>query len=495
MFENFYKKWYNIEKLLEKGDVMRKNSFLPVYIIIVVIFILSAGISIYTIGLEGSNNDKRVNTLLAARVYDVINNNVSRAIIMSDSMSNNSFLIEDLQNEDKIDQKQFEENVSKYLKNVRDDMHFATAFLISDQTKRYYTHNGLKSVLDVENNTRDFWYPKFLYKNKKHALNVGIARHNNNAWTIFVDTRMEDKNGKLLGVVGVGLNMSDVQETLRNYSRNYDVEIHLVSPSGLVMADIYDDSITNEKIDLPEEAVNEKNGYFYEEGERGHFRIIKYLDELDWYLVIASNDTQDKYRGAYFSTVMMHIALCILMLIVVFRAMNYASQNTQRLHEASVIDGPTGLFNKRAFEELKEHLKAGNKLPPNFMVMTADLNGLKSVNDNMGHEAGDELIAGGAFVLKTVIEKYGIPYRTGGDEFMAILRMPMSELDKLKADLEKAMNEWHGRVVPTLSISYGFASSEENPDMGIEDLIKLSDSRMYAHKDEYYKRTGAKRRT
>ena len=101
--------------MCEKGDVMKKNSFLPVYIIIVVIFILSAGIFIYTIGLEGSNNDKRVNTLLAARVYDVINNNVSRAIIMSDSMSNNSFLIEDLQNEDKISQKQFEENVSKYL--------------------------------------------------------------------------------------------------------------------------------------------------------------------------------------------------------------------------------------------------------------------------------------------------------------------------------------------------------------------------------------------
>lgn len=474
---------------------MKKNSFLPVYIIIVVIFLLSAGISIYTIGLEGRNNDKRVNTLLAARIYDVIDSDISRAIIMSDSMSNNSFLMEDLKNEENISRKQFEENISKYLKNMKDDMGFATAFLISDKTKRYYTNNGLKYVLDIDNNTRDFWYPKFLYLNKKHALNVGVAKLNNNEWTIFVNTRMEDKNGELMGVVGVGLNMSDVQETLKNYSRNYDVEIHLVSPGGLVMVDIVDDNITNERINLPEEAVNEKSGFFYEEGELGHFRIVKYLDELDWYLVIASDDKQEKYRGAYFSTVMMHIALCIFMLIVVFKAMNYASQNTQRLHEASVIDRPTGLFNKRAFEELKEHLKESNKLPPNFIVMTADLNGLKSVNDNMGHEAGDELIAGGAFVLKTVIEKYGIPYRTGGDEFMAILRMPMAELDNLKADLEKAMNEWHGRIVPTLSISYGFASSEENPDMGIEDLIKISDGRMYAHKDEYYKRTGAKRRT
>lgn len=473
---------------------MKKNSFLPVYIIIVVIFILSAGISIYTIGLEGSANDRRVNTLLAARVYDVIHNDVSRAIVMSDSMSNNSFLMEDLQNEDKISSEQFEENVSKYLKNVKEDMRFATAFLISDKTKRYYTHDGLKSVMDIENNILDFWYPKFLYTNKKRALNVNIAKHNNNAWTIFVNTRIEDKNGGLLGVVGVGLNMSDVQETLKSYGKNYDVEINLVNPGGLVMVDVLDDSIKNEKIDLPQQVLDEKMDFFYEEGERGHFRIVKYLEDLDWYLIVASNDAKDKYRGAFFSTVMMHLALCILMLIVVFRAMNYASDNTRRLHEASVIDGPTGLFNKRAFEELKEHLKARKKVPPNFIVMTADLNGLKSVNDNMGHEAGDELIAGGAFVLKTVVEKYGIPYRTGGDEFMAILRVPMSELDGLKAEFEKAMNEWHGKIVPNLSVSYGFASSEENPDMDIESLVKLSDSRMYAHKEEYYKRTGAKRR-
>ena len=473
---------------------MKKNPFLPVYVVVVAIFVLSAGISVYSIGQEGQKNDRRVNTLLAARVYDVISNNLSRAIIMSNSMSNNSFLIEDLKNEDNYAPGEFGANVQKYLANVKEDMNFATAFVISDKSRRYFTHKGLNSVLDPVNNVRDFWYPKFIHQNKKQELNVNVARHNNNAWTIFVNTKMEDKDGKLLGVCGVGVNMKDVQETLLNFSRNYDVKIDLVRPNGVVMVDIYDDKIGNDKIDLPEKALADTSGFYYEEGKRGHFRIIKYINDLDWYLVIASNDNKNDYRGAFFSSILTHIALCLLMLIIVFRAMNYAAKNTRQLHEASIIDKPTGLYNKRAFDELKEHLKAG-KMPPNFMVMTADLNGLKSVNDNMGHEAGDELIAGGAFVLKSVVEKYGIAYRTGGDEFMAILRMPMSDLDGLKESLEKAMNEWHGKTVPSLSISYGFASSEENPDMDIDELIKLSDSRMYANKDEYYKKTGAKRRT
>lgn len=473
---------------------MKKNSFLPVYIIIVLIFLLSAGISIYTISMEGSNNDKRVNTLLAARIYDVVNNSVSRAIIMSDSMSNNSFLTEDLKNEDNISDKQFEDNIVKYLKNVKEDMNFATAFVISDKTKRYYTNKGLKSVMNIESNVRDFWYPKFLYKNKKHDLNVAIAKHNNNAWTIFVNTRMEDKDGSLLGVCGVSLNMSDVQDTLKNYGRNYDVEIRLVRPTGLVMVDIHDENITNDKIELPEEALNERAGYYYEEGERGHFRIIKYLEELDWYMVISSNDKEDKYRGAFYSTVLMHSALCILMLIVVFRAMNYAAANTQKLHEDSTIDKPTGLYNKRAYEDAKEHIKVRN-LPFHFVVMAADLNGLKFANDNFGHEAGDELIKGGADVLKKVLQQYGSIFRTGGDEYMAMFMIPSEEIDSLKEKLEEEMAAWHGEKVDKLSISYGIASLDENPELDLDGLIKLADERMYAYKDEYYKRTGAKRRT
>lgn len=485
-----------MRKIIEKGDVMKKNPFIPIYIIIVVIFVLSAAVSIYTIGREGSMSDRRVNVLLMARVYDVINNSISRAVIISDAMSHNIFLIEDLKSEENITENQFEENISKYLKSVKSDMNVATAFLISDKTKRYYTYKGLNKVMDIKNNVEDFWYPQFLNTEKKRGLNVAVAKQNNDAWTIFVNVRMEDSDGKLLGVVGVGLNMDEVQKTLLDYEQSYDVDIHLVNSDGLVMADVSNESIAKDRIEFPKAALESENGYYYEEGERGHFRIFKYLDELDWYLVIASKDDQDKYRGAFFYTVIKHILLCFVMLIVVFEAMNYAADSTRKLHEASFIDKPTGLYNKRSFEDLKEHLKASGKIPQNFIVITADLNGLKRVNDNLGHEAGDELIAGGASVLRTVAEKrYGAAYRTGGDEFMAILRMPLAELEDFKTELENAISNWHGKMVSTLSISYGFASSEENPDMDIESLIKLSDERMYVNKDEYYKKTGAKRRS
>ena len=60
-------------------------------------------------------------------------------------------------------------------------------------------------------------------------------------------------------------------------------------------------------------------------------------------------------------------------------------------------------------------------LQPNFIYVFADVNGLKYINDNLGHAAGDELIKGAASCLDNAFSKYGTVYRMGGDEFSAIL--------------------------------------------------------------------------
>ena len=166
---------------------------------------------------------------------------------------------------------------------------------------------------------------------------------------------------------------------------------------------------------------------------------------------------------------------------------------TRALTSASFIDKSTQLLNRRAFEEKKAELaEAGLKELP--VYITADLNGLKRVNDNLGHTAGDELIKGAADCLKECFGKYSDVYRIGGDEFAAMLRMSDAGLKDAMARLDRTTENWSGQQVKSLSISCGSSSSREFPPGNIGDLIRISDERMYAAKAAYYARTGIDRR-
>ena len=470
---------------------MKKNSFLPIYILVIAVFITFTAASILSVGMSESDNNRKVNILLAARIYDIIGNDLYKAITVSKTMSNNSFLIDTLQRENTYPRDEFDSVITNYLNNVKNSMNYATAFLISDKTKRYYTYEGLHLIINPEKNQRDFWYSNFLKKRKKYDLNVHIAKQNHDAWTIFVNTLMTDEKEIPIGVCGVGVDMSTILNELKRFGRNYDVKIYLTNKDGVVMVDLTEENIGKKEIKIPEEFPESHSDYVYEPGRFGHFKIIKYIEDLDWYLVVKSSDN-GYFRGAFLSTALMHALLCIVMLVIIFKAMQYASENTKKLHTASFVDGPTGLFNKRAFEDFKEHMKQV-KIPIYFTVMTADLNGLKRINDTLGHEAGDELIASGGRALQSVIEDYGAVYRTGGDEFIGVFNIPPDELQSIKDKIAEKTAAHKGKYVNAISISLGFATRSENPELSLDELIKLSDERMYADKEAYYERTGSRR--
>ena len=118
-------------------------------------------------------------------------------------------------------------------------------------------------------------------------------------------------------------------------------------------------------------------------------------------------------------------------------------------------------------------------------LISADVNGLKTINDTKGHAAGDELIAGAATCLLSAIAPYGRVYRTGGDEFMAIVHTP--DCESLIGEIRSRTESWHGNLADGLSISLGYATRSENPDTDIRSLEKIADQRMYDDKARYYR--------
>jgi len=155
------------------------------------------------------------------------------------------------------------------------------------------------------------------------------------------------------------------------------------------------------------------------------------------------------------------------------------------LSDYSYTDELTGLKNRRAFEENVNVIRKENDYE-NIIIGSADLNGLKKVNDTVGHAAGDELIKGAADILYKVFSKYGDVYRTGGDEYMIIMNETSEKFDNLISELEKEENDWVGTYSHNMSISLGFAFGNKDGD-NIDKLIINADKIMYENKNLYHK--------
>ena len=154
------------------------------------------------------------------------------------------------------------------------------------------------------------------------------------------------------------------------------------------------------------------------------------------------------------------------------------------------IDELTGCLNRRAY---KDDL-SGISLASEFVYAALDANGLKGVNDTLGHNAGDELIHGAAECMKQCFGSYGKVYRIGGDEFVSIIFVDESELKKIREDFDEVISHWSGAMVNKISISCGYVYSREKNWESFEEIASEADIRMYEAKEKYYSVEGRDRR-
>lgn len=163
-----------------------------------------------------------------------------------------------------------------------------------------------------------------------------------------------------------------------------------------------------------------------------------------------------------------------------------AIANTDELKQIALTDSLTGIMNRRAFDDEILSLKASG-LPYAFTVLILDVNGLKRVNDALGHDAGDSLIKGAASCLTDVYGYCGKCYRTGGDEFTVLFSADAVTSRMLAEDLSDRIDRWADETRDLkLSVSFGWACSTEFPDADTRELIHTADSRMYVKKSKYH---------
>ncbi len=155
-------------------------------------------------------------------------------------------------------------------------------------------------------------------------------------------------------------------------------------------------------------------------------------------------------------------------------------------------------FEKRTFEKLAytdSLTKLGNrakadkdivgyeKSKEEYAIISLDLNGLKQVNDSLGHDLGDKLLITFAEILTEVFGSFCQIYRFGGDEFMVLLND--ADFDKVSYCITNmiSLEEKKSNELPfKIDTSFGIARSSEIPDNDTFSVYKLADSRMYEMK-------------
>lgn len=148
----------------------------------------------------------------------------------------------------------------------------------------------------------------------------------------------------------------------------------------------------------------------------------------------------------------------------------------EKLQKLSYFDTLTGALNRNAFiRDLEKPLGIAEQLG----VVFVDVNGLKEVNDNFGHMAGDELIINTFNEIKKVF-KNSLKYRTGGDEFIVFCRNETEQVFAEKvAELKANLRSTNGNMA---AVGANWISSTEN----ISKSIKMAEINMYRDKEEFY---------
>lgn len=163
-----------------------------------------------------------------------------------------------------------------------------------------------------------------------------------------------------------------------------------------------------------------------------------------------------------------------------------------KLTDYSVRDSMTGLLNRRGMEIMYARRKEQLSPDDSFIVWVIDMDGLKYINDNFGHEHGDVGIITIAEVIRMISDKDDIAVRTGGDEFVVIASGKVTESDgqerirRLEEVLAEKNSAQTGRPYD-ITASIGYVCYPASGKYELDEHIKEADRRMYEYKTAHKK--------
>lgn len=208
--------------------------------------------------------------------------------------------------------------------------------------------------------------------------------------------------------------------------------------------------------------------------------VLPIFREITRAHVVNAHIIPEHYATAILTSIATALSM-ILLLALVWRINNMEME----IHDLTLRDELTGLYNLRGFSLLSEQalrLAQRSQLP--LSVLFIDLDELKQINDSFGHDVGSAFLIEIAEILKQTFRETDVMGRVGGDEFAVVCQGSHGAISIAAQRLQAACalrNAEPDRRFP-LSFSVGFVTVEEHARQSLKELLAEADKAMYAEK-------------
>ncbi len=163
---------------------------------------------------------------------------------------------------------------------------------------------------------------------------------------------------------------------------------------------------------------------------------------------------------------------------------NFNSMN-QRLFTSSIRDTLTGIYNRHGYQHFSEELfeKAKKSAPEKkLLILAADLDCLKVINDTYGHDTGDIVLRNFARTLRSCLDRTRPLFRWGGEEFIVLCHAPLSEAVALADKLRRKIEETDICDQKRVTCSIGVSTWHSGMDHSEDELLQRADDALYRAK-------------
>jgi diguanylate cyclase (GGDEF)-like protein len=421
--------------------------------------------------------------LTGKNIYSEIHSAMMRPILVSSSMANDSFL------KDWVEKgEQNPADIIKYLEQLRAKYGFLSTFFVSAKSDKYYYNKGILKRINPRD-SHDVWYFAFLRSKKEYDLDVDTNQAEDNKLTIFVNYRVEDDNGRLLGVTGVGVNMDNAMALLDKARRDYHRNVFLVDQDGLVQ--VHPDrariqrmyisetpGIDSVALDILQPSDRARN-FEYDLGTDHILLSARYLPEFEWHLIVEQDEGEALITARHnmIRTLSVGLGASILIIFLCVLTVNHFQSRLERMAKTDPL---TGAANRRALQErfdLAEY--KGKRFGSTFSIIIIDLDGFKAINDTLGHLEGDAILKSVADTITRTLRPTDLLARWGGDEFLILMEGALSEAhivtERIRSFMPSCSN---GQPI---SFSCGISQYIEGDD--INTMTHRADQAMYKAKE------------
>lgn len=471
-----------------KESLMKKHSLLLMKIAVGLTILLGVLVILFTneasFNRFATQDIQNVSKLSASIIYAEIDNSLTKPIIVGQTMASDLFLKNWLIEEsaDGATPEQLE-MMKRYLSDYRDKYGYDSVSMISEKSGTYYYQDGINKVIS-ETDAHDVWYYDFVNSGDTYCLNIDSDEAHNDQLTVFADCRITDRNGKLLGVVGIGIKMTHLQELMRQYENDYDLRAFLINERGLVQVDTVDENIeTFNFFEIPEIAqVKDRirgnkttlEMLWYPDGKNDHCVITRYVENLNWYIVVEKDTEQaqqqmDAQINRGLLLVGLVIALVLLMISYVI-----SSYNRMLLRTAS-IDDVTNLPNVKMFREMFRR-NTKRAACSQGMVFMFDIDHFRRVNDEYGRMIGNTVLYRVSELTTRAIGNKGFAARWGRDEFVGVIYASEEEACRILDEIVTGVAEL--KEPDTVQITISLGTTRIAPGGDLDAMIREADTAM-----------------